>query len=220
MPCRDGRTNPTLWERAKKKAKTEACRSGSRRCGAWDARIAQRAGAIYREAGGRYCGKKTKSQKSMSKWTKEEWTTATGEKACRRVRGKVVCDRYLPKKAWSQLSRSQKAATRRKKKAGRKQFVRNTGAAARAGKRARRGLGEIPAGTPGVPKTPSKDTMRWLMRVYHKEAAKCGIQPSVLKQGIMVEQEHGKGLKDTAKIALDHLCERKDYYEVLKRYGL
>lgn len=40
MPCTDGRTNPHLWERAKKKALSEACRSGTRRWGKWDARIA------------------------------------------------------------------------------------------------------------------------------------------------------------------------------------
>ena len=140
MTCVKGRTNPRLWEEAKQEAKDEACRSGSRRCGAWDARIAQRAGALYRKMGGGYCGQKTKAQRAMTKWTREEWTTATGKKACRRVRGKVVCDRYLPAKAWSELTPAQKAATRRRKKAATRQFVANTPAAKRAGRKARRGL--------------------------------------------------------------------------------
>jgi hypothetical protein len=132
MKCVSGRTNPALWERSKTKAKAEACRSGTRRCGTWDARIAQRAGKLYRDAGGGYCGKKTPSQRSLSKWTAEEWTTATGEKACVRKGSRIVCDRYLPAKAWSKLTSSEQQATRRKKKAGRTQFVPNTKAARRA----------------------------------------------------------------------------------------
>lgn len=219
MPCRDGRTNSSLWERAKKAAKEEACRSGSRRCGAWDARIAQRAGKIYRDRGGGYCGKKTQAQKSMSKWTAEEWETATGERACRRVRGKVVCDRYLPKKAWGTLSRSQKAATRRKKKAGQGQFVPNTRAARSAGRRAR-GLGDIPQVQIPVQKPLSKYTLRWLMRDLGEETRKCKITPAMLKRGILVEREHHMGVKETAKIAIDHLCERRDYYDILEKVGL
>ena len=138
MACIGGRSNPSLWERAKKKAKARACKSGSRRCGTWDARIAQDAGRIYRSEGGGYCGSKTKAQKGLSKWTKEKWTTATGKKACRKVRGKVVCDRYLPKAAWNKLTAAQKAATRKKKRAGRGQFVPNTPAAKRAGRAARK----------------------------------------------------------------------------------
>jgi hypothetical protein len=131
MTCSSGRTNPRLWEKAKKQAKEEACRSGTRRCGTWDARMAQRAGKIYRDEGGGYCGTKTEAQKSMSKWTKEEWTTASGKKACRRSKGKVVCDRYLPKKVWNKLTAAEKKATRRKKQAGKGQFVPNTPAVRR-----------------------------------------------------------------------------------------
>lgn len=138
MACSDGRTNPKLWAAAKKAAKAEACRARKRRCGAWDARIAQRAGKIYRDRGGGYCGAKTKAQRGLTKWTREEWTTASGKKACKKVKGRVVCDRYLPKKAWAALSPSEKAATRRKKLKGRGQFVANTRKAKAAGKRARK----------------------------------------------------------------------------------
>lgn len=125
MGCTKGRTNPALWEKAKKQAKDEACRSGTRRCGTWDARMAQRSGAIYRAKGGGYCGPKTEAQRSMRKWTKERWTTATGKKACRKVRGKVVCDRYLPAKVWAKLTPAERQATRRVKQASDKQFVAN-----------------------------------------------------------------------------------------------
>ena len=137
MTCVAGRTNPLLWAQAKAKAKAEACRSGTRRCGTWDARMAQRAGKLYRDAGGKYCGPKTPTQRSLTRWTKEEWTTATGAKACRKVKGRIVCDRYLPKAAWSKLTAAEKAATRRAKKAGRTQFVANTPAAKAAGRKAR-----------------------------------------------------------------------------------
>lgn len=62
---------------------------------------------------------KKESQKSLDKWTKEEWTTSDGSES----KGKK---RYLPKKAWEELSPSEKAATNRAKAEGDKkgkQFV-------------------------------------------------------------------------------------------------
>ena len=138
MKCAGGRTDPALWEQSKQRARDEACRSGTRRCGTWDARMAQRAGRIYRDAGGGYCGPRTAAQRSMQRWTREDWRTATGEKACVRKGGRIVCDRYLPAAAWSKLSPAEIAATRRIKKAARTQFVPNTPAAKRAGRSARR----------------------------------------------------------------------------------
>lgn len=107
--------------------------------------MAQRAGKLYRDAGGSYCGERTAAQRSMRKWTKEDWTTESGKKACRRVKGKVVCDRYLPKKVWKKLTKAEKQATRRKKLAGRGQFVANTPAV----RRKKRGLGFTFAGLLG-----------------------------------------------------------------------
>lgn len=60
-----------------------------------------------------------KSQKSLKKWTKEEWGTSDGKES----KGKK---RYLPKKAWEELSPAEKAATNKAKAAGNKkgkQFV-------------------------------------------------------------------------------------------------
>jgi hypothetical protein len=94
----------------------------------------QLAGKLYRDAGGGYCGSRTRAQRSLTKWTGEKWTTATGAKACRGDR----CDRYLPAAAWAKLSPGEKAATRRKKLKSKKQWVKNTPAAARAGRKARR----------------------------------------------------------------------------------
>tara|TARA_S200002703_G_C3754924_1_gene232279 strand:- start:781 stop:1020 length:240 start_codon:yes stop_codon:yes gene_type:complete len=60
-----------------------------------------------------------KSQKSLKKWTEQEWTTSSGKPS----EGKR---RYLPKKAWEALSPAEKAATNRAKAEGNKegkQFV-------------------------------------------------------------------------------------------------
>ena len=138
MACVNGRTNPKLWEKAKAQAKQEACKTGQRRCGTWDARMAQRSGKIYRDAGGGYCGTKTSAQRGLSKWTKEDWRTESGKKACRRVGESIRCDRYLPAAAWKKLTKAERRATQRVKRAAKTQFVPNAPAAKAAGKKARR----------------------------------------------------------------------------------
>lgn len=112
MSARAGRTDPELWERCKARARR---RLGGRH----SARAMQLAGRLYRAAGGRYAGGRTSAQRKLAKWTRERWRTATGEPACRRSGGRVVCDRYLPAAAWAALSPGQRRATRRKKRAGR-----------------------------------------------------------------------------------------------------
>ena len=62
---------------------------------------------------------KAKSQRSLDKWTKEEWGTSDGKPS----KGKK---RYLPKKAWEDLTPAEKRATNRAKARGNKkgeQFV-------------------------------------------------------------------------------------------------
>ncbi len=79
---------------------------------------------------------KLESQRSLEKWTSEKWRTSDGKKAQRK--GGTV--RYLPDKAWKSLSPEEKRATNAKKREASKkgkQFVSNTPAAKKAGKRAR-----------------------------------------------------------------------------------
>ena len=102
-----GRTNPRLWETAKAEAR--------RRMGGHSARAMQLAQRIYKSRGGRYTGKKTKAQRSMTKWTKEEWGTKSGKNS--RRGSKATGERYLPKKARSRMSKKAYAATTRKKRA-------------------------------------------------------------------------------------------------------
>jgi hypothetical protein len=62
---------------------------------------------------------KAKSQRSLDKWTEEEWTTSDGKPS----KGKK---RYLPKKAWEDLTPAEKRATNAAKAKGNKkgkQFV-------------------------------------------------------------------------------------------------
>jgi hypothetical protein len=131
MTCKAGRTDPKLWAAAKREA---VQRLGGRH----SARAMQLAGRLYREAGGDYCGPRTGAQRKLSKWTREDWTTASGQKACRTtLRGRVVCDRYLPRKAWAMLSPAERKATQAKKRRARDQYVPNTAKARSAGRRAR-----------------------------------------------------------------------------------
>jgi hypothetical protein len=99
--------NPSLWKRIVANVK-----AGSKGGDAseWSARKAQLAVAMYKKSGGSYAGKKSESN-SLSKWGKEKWTTSSGKPS----EGKR---RYLPAKAWSALSASQKAATNRSKAEG------------------------------------------------------------------------------------------------------
>jgi len=52
-----------------------------------------------------------KSQESLKKWTKQRWKTSDGKPS----KGKK---RYLPKKAWDDLTPAEKAATNRAKRKG------------------------------------------------------------------------------------------------------
>ena len=94
--------------------------------------------AEYKKAGGGYTkgkAEETGAQKSLEAWTDQKWTTADGTPAVRD--GETA--RYLPEKAWDELTPAQKKATDAKKKAGSKkgkQFVANTEAAKKARKKA------------------------------------------------------------------------------------
>jgi hypothetical protein len=88
--------------------------------GKHSARAMQLAGKIYKDKGGDYTGEKTKAQKSLSKWTKEDWGTKSGKKSSE------TGERYLPKKAIKALSPAEYAATTKAKREGTKagkQFV-------------------------------------------------------------------------------------------------
>jgi len=99
--------NPGLWKRIVANVK-----AGSKGGDAseWSARKAQLAVALYKKSGGGYQGKKSSSN-SLSKWTKEKWTTSSGKPS-------DGMRRYLPEKAWKSLSPSQRKSTNQAKAQG------------------------------------------------------------------------------------------------------
>jgi hypothetical protein len=104
-------TKPKLRERLKNKIM-----AGSKggKSGQWSARKAQLLTQEYKKAGGGFTGSKTKAQKSLSKWTKEEWGTKSGKPS---TQGKEATgERYLPKKARKKLTKKEYQETSRKKR--------------------------------------------------------------------------------------------------------
>ncbi|MBS1806002.1 MAG: hypothetical protein JST28_21885 [Acidobacteria bacterium] len=127
-------TKPELREKIKKKI---VAGSKGGRPGQWSARKAQLVTNEYKAKGGGFKKGRSKAQKSLKSWGDEKWHSSNGKKA---TSGKTT-HRYLPDKAWKELSPSERKATDRKKVKGSrrgKQFVKNTSAAAKARKRATR----------------------------------------------------------------------------------
>lgn len=116
-----GYTNPELRNRIKNRVMSS---SKGGKPGQWSARKAQLVALEYKKAGGGYSGEKSSKQKSLSKWTKEDWGTKSGKPS---TQGKnATGERYLPKKARQALSSSEYAATTKAKREGirkGKQFV-------------------------------------------------------------------------------------------------
>lgn len=118
----DNYTDPAL--RDKIKAEVMAGSKGGR-AGQWSARKAQLVAHEYEAAGGGYKHARTEAQQHLKEWGDEKWHTASGEQA---IQGEET-HRYLPDKAWHELTPAQKKATDRKKVEGSrkgKQFIPNT----------------------------------------------------------------------------------------------
>jgi hypothetical protein len=106
--------DPAKWKRIVSRVKA-GTKGGDP--GEWSARKAQLAVSLYKKSGGKYSG--PKSETSLSRWSKQDWTTSSGKPS----EGKR---RYLPRAAWSALSASEKSATNKAKAEGNKrgrQFV-------------------------------------------------------------------------------------------------
>ena len=128
-------TDPELREKVKEEI--QASDKGGEE-GQWSARKSQLLTQEYEKRGGGYKGEKTRSQKDLEKWTEEEWQTKEGEADARRDDGETK--RYLPKKAWDNMSEEEKEETEQKKREGSKkgqQHVSNTGEAKKARKNAK-----------------------------------------------------------------------------------
>lgn len=125
-------THPDLREKIKEEIK--ASDKGGKE-GQWSARKSQLLTREYEKQGGGYKGEKGQSQKNLEKWTEEEWQTKEGDANARKNDGETK--RYLPKKAWENMSEEEKEQTEQKKREGSKQgeqYVSNTDGAKRARK--------------------------------------------------------------------------------------
>lgn len=126
-------SDPALRERLKTEIR-DAAKGGEP--GTWSARKSQLLTLAYQKAGGGYLQQHPNSkQKSLHKWTEQDWKTSD-DKPARRTTGTT---RYLPAQAWDKLTDAEKKATNAKKKAGSKageHTVANTAAAKRARKKA------------------------------------------------------------------------------------
>jgi len=125
-------TDPELREQIKDELK-ESDKGGKK--GQWSARKSQLLAQEYEKRGGGYIGEKDDSQKNLEKWTDEKWQTQEGDARARGEGGETK--RYLPKKAWENMSEEEKRETEEKKRAGSgegRQHVLNTEQARKARK--------------------------------------------------------------------------------------
>lgn len=125
-------THPELREKIKEEIK--ASDKGGKE-GQWSARKSQLLTQEYEKQGGGYKGEKGESQKNLEKWTDEEWQTQEGDADARQSDGNTK--RYLPKKAWENMSEEEKQETEQKKREGSnrgQQYVSNTDKAKQARK--------------------------------------------------------------------------------------
>ena len=86
-----GRLNPKLWEKAKKMALEKFNNKFS-------ARMFQYAGKIYRDLGGKYTKELSENQKSLKKWTSEDWNRDIpdiGRYLPKAIREELTPDEYL-----------------------------------------------------------------------------------------------------------------------------
>lgn len=135
MPPKEKYSNPQLRDEVKEEIK-ESDKGGAP--GQWSARKAQMMAKEYKKRGGDYNTPKSdkdESQQNLEKWGEEDWQTKDGSANAKKSDGSRK--RYLPKKAWEEMSEGEKQATDEKKQnesKGGKQFVENTPRAKRARK--------------------------------------------------------------------------------------
>ena len=96
---REKYTDPELRERIKEEI--NGSDKGGKK-GQWRARKSQLLTQEYEKRGGGYKGEKDELQKNLEKWTDEEWQTQEGDARARGDGGETK--RYLPKKAWENMS--------------------------------------------------------------------------------------------------------------------
>lgn len=112
-------TKPELRARLKRELMDENI--AGTLAGQWSARKSQLLKRRYEAAGGSYVGPKSKAQKDLTKWTKQDWGTMSGKPSSE------TGERYLPAEKLASISAADYARTTAKKrrdKAAGKQYSR------------------------------------------------------------------------------------------------
>ena len=102
-------THPEMREEIKEEIK-QSDKGGEP--GQWSARKSQLLTQEYEKRGGGYKGEQDESQKNLQQWTEEEWQTQDGDA---QARGDEETARYLPKKAWENMSERRETGNRAEK---------------------------------------------------------------------------------------------------------
>lgn len=97
------KANPKLWQTLKSRV-LKGSKGGP--ANKWSARKAQLLVALYKKSGGKFIGKKSKSN-SLAKWSREDWGYITKNKSRK--------GRYLPKVVREHLTSREKRIENRKK---------------------------------------------------------------------------------------------------------
>jgi hypothetical protein len=159
-------THPELRERLKEEIK-QSDKGGA--AGKWSARKSQLLTQEYEKQGGGYRHDQlTDQQRHLEQWTDEEWQTADGSTA---ARGDGGTDRYLPKKAWEEMSDTEKEETRKRRREA-----------------SRQGQGDVP----NTEKAKTARTEAQLDEMTAREAVKeaRGMDPATAEQALEHEREH------------------------------
>jgi hypothetical protein len=167
-------THPELRERLKEEIKQSDKGAAS---GKWSARKSQLLTQEYEKQGGgyRHPDQPTEAQQHLKQWTDEEWQTADGST---QARGDGETDRYLPKKAWEELSDTEKEETRRRKREA-----------------SAKGQGDVP--NTAEAKAARKDAQLDGMKADEAVKAARGMDPSTARQAL----EHERGHRDRKTVA-------------------
>lgn len=160
-------THPELRERLKEEIK-QSDKGGAP--GKWSARKSQLLTQEYEKQGGGYQhpDQPTEGQKSLKQWTDEDWQTADGSA---RARGDGETDRYLPKKAWEELSDAEEEETRERKREA-----------------SRQGRGDVP--NTEEARTARKEAQLDEMKGGDAVKAARGMDPRTAQQALQHEREH------------------------------
>jgi hypothetical protein len=160
-------THPELRERLKEEIK-QSDKGGAP--GKWSARKSQLLTQEYEKQGGGYehPDQPTEGQRSLKQWTDEQWQTADGSTE---ARGDGETDRYLPKKAWEQMSDEEKEETRKRKREASK-----------------KGQGDVP--NTGEATTARKVAELDEMKADEAKKAARDMDPATAQQALEHEREH------------------------------